>query len=350
MKKFLIAEKGRFYKANLHSHSIYSDGNLTPEQMKKAYMERGYSIIAFTDHNIFIPHNELSDSEFLALNGLEIDFYEGWNPDYVDTGKTFVSWKGCHLNFIALSPDNEIQPCYNRKNNNIIGSGQKYIDLIKFDSSKPDFQKIYSPEGVSQAMLEARKNGFYVVYNHPVWSLENFVDISGYNGFNAMEIFNYGCYVEGLDEYNPKIYDDVLKTGKKVFCVAGDDNHNSVPLDAKNSDSFGSFTMIKAEKLDYQSIAQSLLEGNFYASQGPEIYELYYSDGRVYVSCSDAERICYTTGTRRSACAYAEKNKSLNFAVFDVSDEDVYFRITVEDKSRLRANTNAYFLEDLKIR
>ena len=347
MKKFLLSEKGCFYKANLHSHSIYSDGHLTPEEMKKAYMEKGYSIIAFTDHNIFIPHNELTDGNFLALNGLEIDFYEGWNPDYVDNGRSYLTWKGCHLNFIALSPDNEIQPCYDRRNDYIIGSGQKYIDLIKFDPSKPDFQKIYSPKGVSAAMHEARKNGFFVVYNHPVWSLENFVDISRYDGVHALEICNYGSYVEGRDEYNPKIYDDVLKTGKKVFCVAGDDNHNRVPLDAKNSDSFGAFTMIKAEKLDYQSIAQSLLKGDFYASQGPEIYELYYSDGKVYVTCSDAERICFTTGTRRSACIYADGNKPLNSAVFDISDEDVYFRITVENKNRLRANTNAYFLQDL---
>ena len=38
------------YKANLHSHSVISDGNLTPAEMKKAYKDRGYSILAITDH------------------------------------------------------------------------------------------------------------------------------------------------------------------------------------------------------------------------------------------------------------------------------------------------------------
>ena len=196
-------------------------------------------------------------------------------------------------------------------------------------------------------MLEAQNNGFYVVYNHPAWSLESIEELKNYVGYNAIEICNYSSCSQGIDDYNPKIYDDVLRTGKKVFCIGADDNHNHVPFDSKENDSFGAFTMIKADKLDYQSIAKSLIDGNFYASQGPEIYELYYSDGKVYVTCSDSEKICYTAGTRRSKVVYADENKPLNSAVFNVTNEDIYFRITVEDKNKLRANTNAYFLEDL---
>ena len=46
MHKYLLPEKGKFYKANLHSHSTVSDGHWTPEEMKQRYMEKGYSIIA----------------------------------------------------------------------------------------------------------------------------------------------------------------------------------------------------------------------------------------------------------------------------------------------------------------
>ncbi len=61
MKKYLLPEKGKFYKANLHSHSTVSDGAWTPEQMKKEYMARGYSIIAYTDHNVMVDHSYLAD-------------------------------------------------------------------------------------------------------------------------------------------------------------------------------------------------------------------------------------------------------------------------------------------------
>ena len=58
MRKYLLPKDGTFYKANLHCHSTVSDGALTPEELKKAYMAEGYSIIAYTDHNVlFITRN-----------------------------------------------------------------------------------------------------------------------------------------------------------------------------------------------------------------------------------------------------------------------------------------------------
>ena len=76
MRKYLLPENGTFYKANLHSHSTVSDGTLTPAEMKKAYMERGYSILAYTDHEILADHSELSDEHFLAITGYELSINE----------------------------------------------------------------------------------------------------------------------------------------------------------------------------------------------------------------------------------------------------------------------------------
>ena len=68
MRKYLLPENGKFYKANLHCHTTVSDGRLAPEQVKEAYMAEGYSVIAYTDHDVMIPHPELCDENFLALN------------------------------------------------------------------------------------------------------------------------------------------------------------------------------------------------------------------------------------------------------------------------------------------
>ena len=73
MKKYLLPETGNFYKANLHCHTTYSDGRKTPEQVKERYKELGYSIVAYTDHDILVPHPELNDESFLALNGFEAE-------------------------------------------------------------------------------------------------------------------------------------------------------------------------------------------------------------------------------------------------------------------------------------
>ena len=56
MRKYLLPENGTFYKANLHCHSTVSDGKLSPEEMKAEYQKRGYSVIAYTDHKVMVPH------------------------------------------------------------------------------------------------------------------------------------------------------------------------------------------------------------------------------------------------------------------------------------------------------
>ena len=38
MKKYLLPRTGKFYKANLHCHTNYSDGKKTPEEVKELYV------------------------------------------------------------------------------------------------------------------------------------------------------------------------------------------------------------------------------------------------------------------------------------------------------------------------
>lgn len=40
------------HKGNLHTHTTQSDGRLTPDQVIDAYHQRGYTVLALTDHNL----------------------------------------------------------------------------------------------------------------------------------------------------------------------------------------------------------------------------------------------------------------------------------------------------------
>ena len=61
-------------------------------------MAHGYSIIAYTDHDVMIPHHDLSDEHFLALVGYEMEVDQP-RPAGAPYAKT------CHMCLIALSPD-----------------------------------------------------------------------------------------------------------------------------------------------------------------------------------------------------------------------------------------------------
>ena len=329
MIKYLLPEQGKFYKANLHSHSTVSDGELTPEEMKKLYADNGYSIIAFTDHNHFVTHNELSDENFLALNGVENAADE--------TDKPGRHNRCCDICYISLDKENKIHPLQQR--DNIIGN--------------PEYSPLsteYTRENINKMIARGRENNFFATYNHPTWSLENFERYMSYNGMNAMEIFNFSSSVDGYNEYNPDIYDDMLRGGKRIFCIATDDNHNRAPGTC-HFDSFGGFTMIKSEKLDYESVAFALKNGYFYSSRGPIINALWIdtSDNSVHIECEKAVKIVATRANRRLRCIFAkeEGKEYLSEAKLSVNPDDIYFRITIFDEYGNTADTNAYFIDEL---
>ena len=334
MKKYLLPKKGKFYKANLRCHSTVSDGSLTPQELKDLYKEHGYSIIAYTDHDALISHSNLNDDNFLALNGYEMEI------------STVRNEKTCHICLIALEPDNLTQVCYHRQKY-MIGNGNDYRDFIKFDNTLPDFEREYTPEKINEMIKIGRDAGFFVTYNHPGWSLEGPQQYMNYHGMHAMEIYNHGCFVEGYPDYNEKEYEHMLRGGEKIYCISTDDNHNCNTIESRKFDSLGGFTMISSKDLSYKSITNALLKGNFYASTGPKIYELWVENDRVHITCSNADKIVLNTINRHSKCVYAKDAEPLTEAEFTIEKDCVYFRLTVVDEKGKHANTNAYFIKDL---
>jgi len=332
MKKFLLPENGNFYKANLHCHTNLSDGMLSPEQVKKLYKDNGYSIVAFTDHDVFIPHNDLTDENFLALNGYEWEIYE----DFPRTPfkRTF------HACLIATNDKMNTPVCFHREKY-FIGNGYSHKEEINYDKSLPDFERTYSPECVNTFFKEAKKAGFFTTYNHPTWSGENYREYMNYHGMNAMEIYNHDCCVVGFDEYNPRVYEDMLIGGERIFCISADDNHN------KWND-MGGFIMIKADTLDYPTIISALKNGNFYSSNGPLIKELYLEGNTVYVKTSPCVSISMNNAIRRGVTIKDQDDlPTINEAKFEISPNDVFVRITVKDEKGKFACTNAFFVDDL---
>ena len=344
MRKYLLPENGTFYKANLHCHSTVSDGLLTPEEIKEGYLAHGYSVVAYTDHDIMIDHSDLADERFLPMRGFEVEINGGPH------GAEFCFRKTAHVCFVALDPSVERQVCWHRSKY-LFANAENYRSQAKFDETLPDYERQYTPECISDMMQKGRAAGFFVTYNHPRWSKETRDQYIHYNGMHAMEICNYSCWEAGYEDYCPSVYDEMLQDGKRIFCTANDDNHNVLgegDPDKYGHDSFGGFNMIKAERLDYTSIGEALRKGHFYASMGPEIYDLYVENDRVYMTTSPAARITMNTGVRSVKRVWASNGELLTEASFPLRDHLGYFRLTVMDEHGRCANTQAYFMDELK--
>lgn len=307
---------GTYYKANLHCHTIYSDGHLSPEEVKKAYQEQGYSVIAYTDHRTYQWHRELTDEHFLALAAMEVDI----NEHYKVSGD-FSKVKTYHINLYDSQPET-----FQEKKSMGLLPERRYSDT----------------DYINEYIDEMKTYGFFACYNHPYWSLQNYDDYKNLRGFWGMEIYNYGCEHDGLYGYNPQSYDEMLRLGNRLYCVATDDNHNSYPFDHPFCDSFGGFTMIHAKELSYKEITESLLTGKFYSSMGPEIRELYVEDGTLFVKTSPVKKIYVMTEGRNCYHEAAAQNDTITEASFKLSGLEGYIRIDCQDSRGLHANTNAY--------
>ncbi len=334
MKKLLFGGKQNFYKGNLHCHSNLSDGRLSPQQLKEFYKANGYSFLAITDHEFLKNNSYLDDEDFITITSTEIAIKEFLGQSTLE--KPYM--KVCHLNLYAKEQDNDFNFFYNQ-----IYDHFSSLELKKTLKTPPDdFDRVYSGEGVNHIINAANDNGFFVAYNHPRWSLENYSNYSAYEGLWAVEIFNTSCNVSGMYEYDINVADDFLRDGKRIFITSGDDNHN------KQQDSFGTFVMINSDELKYERIIDALLKGEFYTSTGPLIYEISIDGLKVSVKCSDAFKICLSTKGRRADSVSAENGQTINKAEFSLFENDGYFRITVIDKFGRRADSQSYFLDDLR--
>ena len=306
----LFKNDKRLLKANLHCHSTVSDGRLSPEALKEMYLQNGYQVVAFTDHDVLQSQQHLTDENFLAIDGCEYGISQKVPPH-----------KCYHLCLYATRPGMAAPPL----------------------PSVP-----YGDMAALNAYLKDRTDeGFLVCYNHPHWSLQTHADYAGLENIFAMEIYNHNCEVaDGCNGTHEQVYNEILRhrvtacgekaTPAPLFCVATDDNHNG-----EKDDSCGGFTYINSPTLHYTDVLEALARGNFYASQGPLIHEVRIEDGVLHVACSPASRIAVYSNLRSG---YFCTGKNMTKASINLSGRDRFLRVAIRDEAGRNAWSNAYWL------
>jgi hypothetical protein len=339
LRHYLIPREGRPYRANLHCHSTCSDGARTPEELKQLYKSQGYSVLAYTDHEFLIDHSELDDDGFLALTGYEFAFCENWGAAEYPRSRTF------EFNLFAMDQHNMTQVCFNPKY--ILHGDKSRIPSIRHVGNL--FEREYTIPCINGFIQTARENGFLVSLNHPHYSMETADRYGCFDGLFAMEIYNHVSFIGlGVNDYGIQGYDTLLRRGRRLSCIAADDNHGKLPVGDARFDSFGGFTMIKADGLRYDRIVSALEKGDFYSSCGPLIEDLYVQDDKVHLRCSPAKSIVMATKWRYGAHRRASDGEHLTEAVFDLPGSDEYMRFDVIDDFGRHANTRAYHLDALR--
>lgn len=321
-----FSEKGNWYKGNLHSHTVNSDGMLTPAESVKLFREHGYHFLCFSEHDLYTDYrNEFDSEDFIILPGLEASavLYEG---DGSGRRK-----KVHHIHGILGTEEmqrNAKLPLYRHKD---IHQVAKYYG--EWDGA----------DAAQKLADEMTQRGLIATYNHPIWSRVRESEFIHTEGIWALEIFNYNTVNESNTGYDETYWDVMLREGKKILAFASDDNHNEGLFD----DACGGFIVVKSEKLTHEDIVRNMLAGNYYSSAGPEIYDWGIRDGVAYVDCSPVYRIDFVAGNdindgiTRMCSSYDE---TIRHGEYELKGHETYVRVKCTDKNGKTAWSNPIWL------
>ena len=121
----------------------------------------------------------------------------------------------------------------------------------------------------------------------------------------------------------------------------------------------GGWICVKAKALTYNDYMEAYRKGDFYASWGPAIEDIYLEDGVLRVFCSGVEQISLHTERRVARRVFATDGP-LTSAEFDLkpyfdnvhrggNDAGGFIRLMLTDKEGNKALTRAYFADELSL-
>lgn len=335
---YLISPNKKQYKANLHCHSVLSDGKKQPEELKKMYKEHGYDVLAITDHERPHQHQAMNDDDFIMLTGYECYIRPDPNGHYNRYAKEV------HLNLFARDPYNVTMICFNEMYAKYLRRDGALEGLVRAGSERT---REFTKEYIDEYIRTAKENGYIVAFNHPYWSMEDEAELLAHEGIFSMEMCNYSSYVMNGIEYSAQLYDKMLTAGKRIAVHGADDNHNVAPLDDPDNDSFGSFTMIMPEEFSYTAMINAMEKGEMYASMGPVFNEISIEGNHLHIECSDVKHIYVYTGSKKPSWKHAKPGETLTSADFDIDTEARYLRVSVKDADGNWADTRGFFRDEI---
>ncbi len=279
---------GQWYKANLHNHTTTSDGRFSPDDRVRQYQEKGYDILALTDHERTNDVSAYNGNGMLVLSGMET------HP-----------------------------PCPGAMSYHVVCLNVPY----GFQCDGP----------VRSRIQQVRDVGGEAVLAHPYWCGFDLSQNWQAAGAIAVEVFNTTCTGCGKG-YSSVQYDELLAAGRVLGAVAVDDGHHDYDI-------FKGWTMIRAEELTPAAVMDALRNGAYYASCGPEIRNVTIEEKTIHVECSPVKEIHFLGYACYGRRVVAESGGFLGCAEYTPSDGHRYTRIEVVDAEGRRAWTNPIFAE-----
>lgn len=321
----LSAEDARWWKGNLHTHSLWSDGDDYPEMIADWYRSSGYHFLAISDHNVLSEgerwiHREKNAGGLRAFEKYLKRFGNDWVEQRVVEGvpqvrlKTYVEYRskiavpgnfllmqsqeitdqfqGLPIHLNATNLKKQIPP---QGGAGVAATMQKNIDAVlaqRKATGQPMFPHINHPNfgwAIQPSdMIQLRGEQFFEVYNgHP--AVNNYGDTKHLSTGQIWDVIN--AYRLGVHKL------------PLMFGLGTDDAHNYHDFAVGKSNTGRGWVMVRAKSLTPESIIAAMERGDFYASSGVEVDSIHLAARRYSFRIQSEAGVTYTTrfiGTRKN--------------------------------------------------
>lgn len=317
--------ESRWWKGNLHTHSLWSDGDDYPEMIVEWYQREGYHFLALSDHNVLLEGQKWVDATNNAGGARALERY------IARFGNAWVEQRqaGDRLQ-VRLKPLGEFRHLFEEPQRFLLLPAMEITDrhlAAPVHINATNLRDHVPPRSGSSvyevmqnnvnAVLEQREATGQLMFphlNHPnfVWGVtaEELMRVEGERFF---EVYNGHPAVrnEGDDQHagTERMWDIILTWRLAVlglepmFGLATDDSHHYHEQAVGKSNSGRGWVMVRAAYLTPEHLIRALEAGDFYASSGVLLHQLERTVDTVKLEIAAESGVRYRTqfiGTRKN--------------------------------------------------
>ncbi len=333
----------RWFKGNLHTHSLWSDGDDYPEMIADWYKRAGYHFLGISDHNVVQEGERWFELKAPVSIGGTVNqrgggpvlerYVRRYGPDWVETreeaGKRSVrlkpldeyrslleepgrflmipseeitsNWKraktaaspemGGPVHINVTNPRDLVAPAEGDNATLVMDRVLEAVEAQRRRTGQPMFAHVNHPNfryGITaEELAEVKRHRFFEVYNgHPG------VINDGDDTHLSMDAMWDFILTRRLAELNLPM----------VYGVGTDDSHHYHQLGLGKSNSGRGWVTVRARHLTAESIVKAMEAGDFYATSGVELSDVRRGGGELAVEVRAEPGVSYRIvflGTRR---------------------------------------------------
>jgi hypothetical protein len=286
----------KWYRGNLHTHSLWSDGDDYLESIALWYREHGYDFLCFTDHNVLANKERWVDVDHskgtrLAFDKLKEKFPGAWVDERI---KVDEKTESKHLE-TRLKTFREVAERFNEAGKFLLLQGEEVSDSFRshpVHMNATNVKELLNPRhGASVAetiqnntdalIAQRERTGqpMLIHLNHPNFGFGvTAEDLMHIRGENFFEVYNGhpGVHNSGNDEHpsTERIW-DIINSFRlsqlqlpPLFGLGTDDGHSYHHIPSRTPEPGRGWCMVLANELTPERLIAAMEAGRFYASSG----------------------------------------------------------------------------------